>query len=45
MTSVAHLQGLGLDDEPVSVDGDGHVGQGGHVDRHTREGLYKPGQY
>ena len=41
---VAHLHGLGPHDEPVSVHGDGHVGEGGHVHRHTREGLHKPGQ-
>ena len=45
VNSGAHLQGLGLDDESVSVHGDGHVGQGGHIHRHTREGLHKPGQY
>ena len=44
VTSGTHLRGLGPDDEPVSVHGDGHVGQGGHVHRHTREGLHKPGQ-
>ena len=44
VTSGAHLQGLGLDDESVSVQSDGYVGQGGHVDSHTREGLHKPGQ-
>ena len=39
-----HLRGLGPDDDPVSVHGDGHVGEGGHVHSHTREGLHKPGQ-
>ena len=39
-TMVGYLFGRGVDDDPVSVDGNGHVVDGGHEDRDARHGLH-----
>ena len=38
----SHLTISWLTDDPVSVNGNAHDGEGGHVDCYTREGLHEP---
>ena len=38
----ADLGTVGLHDDPVSVQGYGHVGHGGHVDSDAGQSLHKP---
>lgn len=33
------MQAVGVDDDPVSVNGDGHHSEGGHIDGDAGEGL------